>query len=87
MKNPNYEAMLRKHDHLRGVTMDDHNKKPVLPVNLVLGNGEYPRIKTSSKQLIGSEDGQPIAEKTSFGWVILRPGVEFDRNTMLMTRT
>ena len=64
VKNPYYEAMLRKHGHLRGVTMDDHDKKPLLPVHLVLGNGAYAQIRTSSKPLIGGEDGQPIAEKT-----------------------
>ena len=60
VKNPNYDQLLRKHDHLRGVTMDDGDMKPQLPVRLVLGNAEYARIKTSSKPLIGREDGEPI---------------------------
>ena len=45
VKNPNYDQLLRKHDHLRGVTMDDSDTKPQLPIHLVLGNGEYARIK------------------------------------------
>ena len=79
--------MLRKHDHLWGVTIDDDDTKPQLPIHLVLGNGEYARIKTSSKPLIGEEDGGPVAEKTKFGWVIMSPGLEFERNMMLLTQT
>ena len=87
VKNPNYDQLLRKHDHLRGVTMDDGDTKPQLPIHLILGNGEYARIKTSTKPLIGKEDGEPIAEKTKFGWVIMSPGLEFERNMMLLTQT
>ena len=80
VKNPKYDQLLRKHDHLRGVTMDDGDTKPQLPIHLVLGNGEYARIKTSTKPLIGKEDGEPIAEKTKFCWVTMSPGLEFERN-------
>ena len=86
VKNANYDQLLRKHDHLRGVTMNDGDMKPQLPVCLVLGNAEYARIKTSSKPLIGREDGEPIAEKTRFGWVIMSLGLESERNMMLLTQ-
>ena len=55
VKNPNYDQLLRKQDHLQGVTMDDVDTKPQLPVHFVLGNGKYARIKTSSKLLIGKK--------------------------------
>ena len=87
VKIPKYDQLLRKHDHLRGVTMDDGDTKQQLPIHLILGNGEYARIKTSSKPLIGKEDGGPVAEKTKFDWVIMSPGLEFEQNMMLMTQT
>ena len=87
VKNPNYDQLLHKHDHLRDVTMDDGDTKPQLPIHLVLGNGEYAHIKTSTKPLIGKDDGKPIAEKTKFGWVIMSPGLEFEQNIMLLTQT
>jgi hypothetical protein len=65
VKNPNYDQLLPKYDHLRGVAMDDSDMKPQLPIHLVLGNGEYARIKTSSKPLIGREDCEPIAWNSS----------------------
>ncbi len=67
--------------------MDDGDMKPQLPVLLVLGNAEYARIKTSSKPLIGREDGEPIAEKQRFWRVIMSPALEFQRNMMLLTQT
>ena len=86
VRNPNCEKLLHKHDHLRGVTMDDGDTKLQLSIHLVLENGEYARIKTSSKPFIGKEEGKPIAERTKFGWVIMSPGVELERSTMLLTQ-
>ena len=87
IKYPGYDKLICEHDHLRGVTMDDRDTKQQLPVHLVSGNGEYARIKTSTKPLVGRGDGEPVAEKTKFGWVIMSPGIDFDRGTMLMTQT
>lgn len=66
--------------------MDDGDTKSQLPIHLVLGNGEYARIKNGSKPLIG-KDGEPIAKKTKFDWVIMSPGLDFERNMMLLTQT
>ena len=87
VQNPNYKKLLHKHDQLQGVTMDNGDTKPQLPIHLVLGNGKCARIKTSNEPLIGKEDGQPVAERTIFGWVIMSPGMEFERSMMLFTRT
>ena len=66
--------------------MEDCDTKPQLPIHLVLGSGEFARIKTSAKPLVG-KDGEPMAGKTKFGWYIMSPGVEFDKNMMLLTQT
>ena len=87
IKNSGYEKLIWEYDHLRGVTMDDQDTKQRLPKHLILGNGEYSRIKTSTKPLVGREGGGPVAEKTKLGWFIMSPGMDFDRSTMLLTQT
>ena len=59
VNNPNYEQLLRKHDLLRGVTMDDGDMKPQLPVYQDLGNGDYtsalrPAVNHCSEEKTGA---------------------------------
>ena len=35
--NPNYEQLLKRYSHLKGVKLDDRHHKPRLPVHVVLG--------------------------------------------------
>jgi hypothetical protein len=86
INNPDYKGLIEQYQHLESVKMDDDDTKPQLPIHLVLGNGEYARIKTSTKPLVGN-DCEPIAEKTKLGWFIMSPGVEVDKNIMLLTQT
>ena len=58
----------------------------MLPVHVVLGGGEYARIKTENRPRVGNE-GEPIAELTKLGWFIMSPGKEFDHAHMLLTQT
>ena len=62
--NPGYEKLKRKYNHLQSVVIDDSDTKNQLPIHLVLGNGEYARIKTSTKPLIGG-DCEPWLKKQS----------------------
>ena len=64
--NPNYRKIINKIPHLRGVYIHDEDAKARLPVHLVLGSGEYARIKSETKPRIGQEYA-PIAELTKFG--------------------
>ena len=84
--NPHYQQLIDNYSHLRGITIDDLDPKEELPVHVVLGSGEYARIKTETKPHIG-KDGEPIAEKTKLGWFIMSPGQEFDCNRMMLTQT
>ena len=86
INNPNYEKLIRDYSHLRPVVIDDTDTKDRLPIHLVLGNGEYARIKTSTKPLVGG-DREPVAEKTKLGWFIMSPGIDLDRSSMLLTQT
>ena len=86
INNPDYEKLIRDYNHLGNVVIDDCDTKDRLPIHSVLGNGEYARIKTSTKPVIGG-DHEPVAEKTKLGWFIMSPGIDFDRSTMLLTQT
>lgn len=55
LKNPHYKNLLAKYPHLKGVTMDDADDKARLPVHLILGNSECPRISTAEPQRVGRE--------------------------------
>ena len=86
INNPQYDKLLRQYNHRRNVDINDRDTKDQLPIHLVLGNGEYAHIKTSTKPLIGREH-EPVAEKTKLGWIVMSPGIDFDRSTMLLTQT
>ena len=84
--NPHYNILVDTYPHLKGVHIHDDDAKPHLPVHVVLGGGEYARIKTESCPRVGKE-GEPIAELTKLGWFIMSPGKEFDHHHMLLTQT
>ena len=70
----------------RTMKMEDDDQKPKLPVLLILGAGDYMRAKTSEKPRVGKM-GEPVAERTKFGWTILSPGKELDYSAMLFAQT
>ena len=87
LDNPNYEETIAKNPNLSGVVMNDQDKKSRLLVHLILSAGEYAKLKTESALQIG-EPGEPVAELTKFGWVIMSPGKEpLDITNMLWTQT
>jgi hypothetical protein len=40
LENPDYENLIHNYPHLKGVTIKDRDKKPMLPVHVVLGSGD-----------------------------------------------
>ena len=86
VENPRYKSLLEKHPHLKGVIMDETDHKPRLPVHLILGNSECPRISTSEPQRVGRE-WDPVASYTKLGWTITSPGHELNTTNMLLTQT
>lgn len=64
--NPNYGQLINEYPHLQGVKITDRDTKQQLPIHVVLGSGEYVRVKTATKPQIG-QDGEPVAEKTKLG--------------------
>ena len=65
--------------------MEDNDKKPKLPIHIILGAGEYSKIKTKTMIKVGKQN-QPIAEKTHQGWTITFPGKDRDVTSMMLTR-
>ena len=84
--NPCYKQLARKCPHLQEAVMDDDDTKSKLPIHLVLGGGEFARIKPPTCPLVGKE-GEPVAELTRLGWVIMSPGQQLCQNRMLFTQT
>ena len=85
LPNPHYDNLIKRCSHLSGVKMVDNDKKDQLPIHVVLGACDYARIKTKCAQRVGTP-GDPVAEKTTFGWTIMSPGVDSD-SKMLLTQT
>ena len=83
--NPNYRALIAKYSHFNDVHVNDDTKVSLL-VHVVLGSREYTRIKTEMKPRIRQENDL-IAENTEFGWFLMSPGKEFDKNIMLFAQT
>ena len=84
--NPQYANLHKKYDHLKEVKVHETETKRSLPIHVVLGSGEYARVKTNERPLIGSE-GEPVAEYTKLGWFVMSPGTELDEKTMMLTQT
>ena len=45
LPNPNYESVLRQHQHLRDIKMNDTDTKAELPIHLILGASESKRCQ------------------------------------------
>lgn len=87
LDNPNYQETIERNPHLAGVVMHDVDTKSRLPVHIILGAGEYTKLKTTSAPKIG-EPGQPVAKLTRFAWTIMSSGKEpLDVTNMLLTQT
>ena len=84
LENPRYAEIIAKYNHLQAVEMIDKDNKAELPVHLVIGANEYTQIKTENAPKIGRQ-GEPIAEKTKFGWTIMSPGNEVNASEMFLT--
>ena len=65
--------MRKKYAHLSDTIITDHDTKKNLLVHFILGTGGYTEIKTQGRV---EQSGEPIAEQTRLGWVLIFPGQE-----------
>ena len=80
--NPEYKTLLQSYSHFRGVFIDDDDTKAELPVHIVLGASNFSKIKTNMPARIG-KTGEPVAELTKIGWMIMSTGQEDHFNVYL----
>ena len=86
LPNPEYQNLQNSYQHLKNIKINDHDKKLELPVHVILRVNDYTRIKTQERPRVGLP-GEPIAELTKLGWVILSPGKENASTNILFTKT
>ena len=84
--NPNYSEMQKTYAHLKDIVITDHDTKKDLPVHVILGAGDYTKIKTQERARVG-QPGEPIAELTKLGWVVISPGQESGVTNMMFSKT
>jgi hypothetical protein len=68
--------LLKRYSHLAGVKLSDESVKPSLPVHLILGSGDFAKIKTETAPRLGKKMNDPVAELTKLGWILYSPGEE-----------
>ena len=68
------------------MVFNDKDSKEKLPIHLILGVGEYAKIKTSARQKVGVP-GDPVAELTKFGLILVSPGQGVDLSQIFLTQT
>ena len=64
--------------------MDEKDTKVKLHIHLILGTNDFSRIKGNTSAKVGN-DGEPVAEKTRFGWILMSPGQDLDSSPMMLT--
>ena len=65
--------------------MEDNDQKPGLSICIILGVGEYSKIKTNTTIRVGKLS-EPIAEKTHLGWTITSPSKDCNVTSMMSSR-
>ena len=86
LPNPKYKAIIDQYKHLAGIKINDNDTKPELPIHMILGASDYARIKVAERPRVGSP-GEPVAELTRFGWIIMSPENEIDLDNLMLSRT
>ena len=54
LPNPQYEQIIKHHKHPKEVKMDNKERKPELPMHIILGASEYAKIKMETKSNRGT---------------------------------
>ena len=86
LPNLKYKEIIEEYKRLTSIKMNDKDTKAELPIHMILGGSYYARIKVQEMPRVGSP-GEPVAELTQFGWVIMSPGNKIDLNNLILSRT
>ena len=77
LPNPKYPKLKNTYVHLKDLQINDYDPKSELPVHVILDISDYTKIKMQERPIVGLP-GEPIAELTKFGWVIVSPRQELE---------
>ena len=66
--------------------MEDSDNKEFLPVHIILRASKYANIKTKKDIKVGQK-GEPVAEYTAFGWVIIAGSKKRTSNCLMSIRS
>ena len=66
--------------------MNGNDLKAVIPVHIILGVNNYTKIKTQERPRVRPE-GEPVAELTKLGWVVVSPGNSSEVTNLLFSKT
>ena len=86
VQNPNCTEMIHRYQYLKGVKIENTDRKSLLPIHVILGASDYAKWKTWEAQRTGAI-GEPVTEYTCFGWAIMLPGSEADFDSMFLVQT
>ena len=86
LPNPKYWDLQNIYVYLKDQQINDHDPRSELPAHVILGISDYKKIKTQERLRVGLS-GEPIAELTKFGWVIVSSGKETGVTNMLFSKT
>ena len=86
LPNPKYQEIINQYKHLTDINMNINDRKSELSIHIILRASKYARIKAPEIPRVGSP-GEPVAELTHFGWVIMSPENEIDINNLMLSRT
>ena len=86
LPNLKYSEILKKYPHLKEVHMNDTDENKQLPVHIIKRASNFAKIKMEKSPRVGKV-GEPIAELTKMGWVMMSPARESDVVSALYTQT
>ena len=66
--------------------MEDSDNKEFLPAHVISEASEYVNIKPKKDAKV-EQKGEPVAEYTDFGWVIITGGINGTSNCLMLTRS
>ena len=73
LPNPKIKQLKKRYPRLRRLQIsDDGSNERQLPVHIILGAGDYQRIRSTEQPIVGKNpDTDPGVEFTMLGWMIL----------------
>ena len=85
LPNLKYSKILKKYPHLKEVQKNATDEKEQLPVHIILRASGFGKIKMEKSPGVG-KIGEPFAELTKMGWMMMSPGRESDVVSALYTQ-